>query len=95
MAPTKSHDRELPITDATMPYFIEQYELYEKQKILAELAGSDYYDNRLVICRPDGRVKHGGNLSSNFGSFLKSTNMPHIRFHDLRHPYVKHRQTSF
>jgi integrase len=84
-APTKSHTRELPITDATLPYFIEQRNLYEKHKKLAELSGTPFYDNELLISRPDGRVVVPPNMSSNFGSFLRSTGMPHIRFHDLRH----------
>ena len=29
-------------------------------------------------------------LTTHFKAFLEEHNMPHIRFHDLRHPYVKH-----
>jgi integrase len=85
MAPTKSHDRELPITDATYPYFAEQYSLYMKRKKMAELSSEPFYDNRLVISRPDGTVLTPANMSSSFSSFLRATKMPHIRFHDLRH----------
>ena len=85
MAPTKSHDRELPITDSTYPFFVEQKKLYDNHKKLAEISGAKFYDNRLVISRPDGTVVVPSNMSSDFGSFLRRTKMPHIRFHDLRH----------
>ena len=84
-APTKSHSRELPITDATYPFFLEQQKLYEKCKRFSELSGQPFHDNELVVSRPDGRCYIPSNFSSNFGSFLRSTGMPHIRFHDLRH----------
>ena len=29
-------------------------------------------------------------MSANFGQLIRHLEMPHIRFHDLRHPYVKH-----
>jgi integrase len=84
-ASPKSEKRELPITDVTYPYFSEQYKLYEKRKTLAELSGAPFHDNGLVVSRPDGRIISPPNLSSDFGCFLRSTGMPHIRFHDLRH----------
>jgi integrase len=85
MAPTKSDNRELPITETTYSYFVEQHNLYQKRRELAKLSGQPFYDNRLVISRPDGKVKMPSNMSSDFKSFLRSTGMPHIRFHDLRH----------
>ena len=43
-----------------------------------------FNDNGLVISRPDGRAINPATMSSKFGSFLRSQEMPHIRFHDLR-----------
>ena len=34
-------------------------------------------------------------VSSQFGKLLEDLDMPHIRFHDLRHPYVKHTTKIF
>ncbi len=85
MAPTKSQDRTLPITDVTLPFFIKQQQLQQKQKELAELSGQPYYDNNLVISKADGSPARADRVTNNFGQFLRRQNMPHIRFHDLRH----------
>ena len=85
MAPTKSQDRTLPITDVTLPFFVRQQQLQQKQKELAELSGQPYYDNNLVISKADGSPARADRVTNNFGQFLRHQNMPHIRFHDLRH----------
>ena len=84
-APPKSHGRILPITDATMPYFLRQFENQQKQKKLFQSAGQEYYDNDLVVSRPDGAPMRAGRISENFAHMLEKYDMPHIRFHDLRH----------
>ena len=91
MAPTKSNDRVLPITEITLPYFIRQFELQEKQKALALAGGGEYHDNGLVISKSDGSPRRRDGMSANFGQLIRHMEMPHIRFHDLRHPYVKHK----
>jgi len=85
MAPTKSNDRILPITETTLPYFMRQFELQERQKTFAKASGAEYYDNDLVIAKPDGVPRRRDQVSSNFGQMLRRLEMPHIRFHDLRH----------
>ena len=40
MAPTKSQNRVLPITDVTMPFFVRQTQLQEHQKELIQLSGN-------------------------------------------------------
>ena len=40
---------------------------------------------------PEGRER----LSSNFKKAIQHMDMPHIRFHDLRHPNVKPRTQTF
>ena len=84
-APTKSNDRVLPITDTTLPYFEKYFELQQKRKELTELSGKPYYENQLVISQADGSPVRADRLSANFGQLLRHLNMPHIRFHDLRH----------
>lgn len=82
MALVKSCERVLPITSATLPYFVKQRACQEQQKL--DL-GEKYIENDLVIARPDGSPKRRGSTSKNFGRMLKRFGMPHIRFHDLRH----------
>ena len=85
MAPTKSQNRILPITDVTMPFFLQQRQLQEKQKELAELSGQPYYNNHLVVSKSDGSPEIPDRVTANFGQFLRHHEMPYIRFHDLRH----------
>lgn len=85
LAPTKSNDRILPITEETIPYFLRRFELIEQQKAMVEAGGGEYYDNKLFIARPDGSPLRRDRMSANFGALIKRLNLPHIRFHDLRH----------
>lgn len=85
MAPTKSNDRILPITDLTRPYFERQFAMQERRKELTEAAGSPYHGNDLVVARPDGSPYRRDSVSTGFGQLIRHLEMPHIRFHDLRH----------
>jgi len=98
MAPLKNSDssndgkagaRTLPITDAARPFFERQLERIKQQKELAVRSGVEYYDNDLVIAKPNGLPCRRDRVSANFGQMLRRLDLPHIRFHDLRHPYVK------
>ncbi|MDR2783139.1 MAG: tyrosine-type recombinase/integrase [Treponema sp.] len=85
MAPPKSNGRALPITDIARPFFENQlyYQAERKQKALDN--GKPHYDNGLVVSKPDGAPMYANWISSGFGKLLDELNMPHIRFHDLRH----------
>lgn len=85
MAPVKSSERTLPITDATLPYFICQKERQSEQKRLLAMTGETYYDNDLVLAKPNGVPERRERVSTNFGQFLRHQGLRHIRFHDLRH----------
>ena len=85
MAPVKSSERTLPITNLTMPYFIRRVWRQTNQRILLESSGEDYYDNDLVIAKPNGCPERRERVSANFGQFLRHQGLRHIRFHDLRH----------
>lgn len=54
----------------------------EKNKLFF---GSDYKDDNLVCCKPDGEPIHPSSYSRDFGKLLKMNDLRHIRFHDLRH----------
>ena len=85
MAPVKSSERTLPITNLTAPYFIRQVWRQTNQRILLESSGENYYDNDLVIAKPNGCPERRERVSANFGQFLRHHELRHIRFHDLRH----------
>jgi len=52
---------------------------------LIESSGGVYYDNKLFIAKPDGSPQRRDRMSANFGQLIRHLEMPHIRFHDLRH----------
>lgn len=85
MAPVKSEERILPITDTTRPYFEKQLQLVAHQKELMELGGGAYYNNDLVVPKANGAPRRRESVSSEFGQMLRRLELPHIRFHDLRH----------
>ena len=85
MAPTKSNDRTLPITEDTLPYFLRRFDQLNQQKIFIEASGGTYYDNHLFIAKPDGSPERRDRMSANFGQLIRHLELPHIRFHDLRH----------
>ena len=69
--------------------------MQEEQKEQAAKDSKPYYDNDLVVAKPDGAPVSASWVSSQFGKLLEDLDMPHIRFHDLRHPYVKHTTKIF
>ncbi|GMA59690.1 site-specific integrase [Alicyclobacillus fastidiosus] len=50
--------------------------------------GLAYEDNDLVIARIDGRPMHQRTFADAWYRSLKRTDLPHIRFHDLRHTHA-------
>ncbi len=85
MAPVKSSERTLPITDSTLPYFIRQKERQDEQKRLLTMTGETYYDSDLVLAKSNGVPRCRERVSANFGQLLRHQGLRHIRFHDLRH----------
>lgn len=51
--------------------------------------GSEYNSGDYVVCRNDGSPYLPNTLSRKFHKLLLKNNLKMIRFHDLRHPYVK------
>lgn len=85
MAPVKSGERTLPITDSILPYFQQQLLTLEEQRRQASTAGELYYENDLVVPKSNGAPRRRECVSSDFRDLLRRLDMPHIRFHDLRH----------
>ena len=59
------------------------------------LCGKDYQQNPYVFKWPDGRPFSPDYVSHHFAALLHKHSLPHIRFHELRHPYVKHTTKIF
>lgn len=79
---SKSSYRTFPLTD-------EAEEIFKKAKALEERYrfsfGAKYTENDYIFKWPDGRPYSPDYITSKFSSLLKKHNMPHIRFHELRH----------
>ena len=73
------------ITNSTLPYFLRQFDLIERQRELIAASGGEYYDNKLFIAKPDGSPQRRDRMFANFGQLIRHLEMPYIRFHDLRH----------
>lgn len=56
---------------------ISRYELGKKS--------NGKWQNKLFIAKPDGSPQRRDRMSANFGQLIRHLEMPHIRFHDLRH----------
>jgi len=52
---------------------------------MAESGGGMYYDSRLVVAKPNGIPYRRDRVSNDFAQMLRRLDLPHIRFHDLRH----------
>ena len=68
--------RTLPITNEARVYFDQQRE----RRIAPITPDSDF-----IVCRDDGRPLSEGHISRDFNKLITALDMPHIRFHDLRH----------
>ena len=88
LEPLKDRDegetRTFPITEEALPIFLRLRQEQTDQRRLCKLSGVEYYDNDLVVCKPDGSPYLQKRISARFTGFMRSTGMPKIRFHDLR-----------
>lgn len=85
MAPLKSSERTLPITEPVRPYFARQLAWQAQQKQLLAGSGQPYYENDLVLPKPNGAPRRRDRVSADFARLLRRLGLAHIRFHDLRH----------
>lgn len=78
----KFSKRVLPITEDTKEYFqvMQQY-TQDRMDKLKEL----YDDRGFILTRPNGLQLDETHISQQFNRIVSSFNMPHQRFHDLRH----------
>ena len=78
----KSSHRSFPLTD-------EAFEIFQNAKRAEEYNrrafGTEYQSNQYVFKWPDGHLYSPDYISHRFNDLLKKHNLPHIRFHELRH----------
>ncbi len=53
--------------------------------MMIEAGGGKYFDNKLFVPKADGSPQSRDRVSANFGQLIRHLELPHIRFHDLRH----------
>ena len=83
---SKKSYRALPLSDEIM----EQLQgVKQRQDELKQLQPNDYKDEGYIFTRLDGSHINPDYPSDHFKLILKKHGLPIIRFHDLRHPYVK------
>lgn len=70
-------------------------QLKEEEQKNREFFGDAYVENDYIFKWANGAMYDPSYISHKFGDLLRKYNLPHIRFHDLRHPYVKHTTKKF
>lgn len=53
--------------------------------MMIEAGGGKYFNNKLFVPKADGSPQSRDRVSANFGQLIRHLELPHIRFHDLRH----------
>ena len=83
----ESSHRTLPLIPGTEEYL---QSLRREQKETMLLCGNRFDDSCHVCTWPDGRSLQPDYVSQHFNQVLQKNNFRVIRYHSLRHPYVKH-----
>lgn len=79
---TKSSHRTFPLLPEMRELFLALRQTQEENR---SLFGKNYIQTDYVFCWPDGRQISNDYVSHRFNELLKKHNLPHIRFHELRH----------
>ena len=93
-AKTKSSLRTLPLVGSFRDYF---QKVKETQELNKKVCGNCYnydYDGYVFVNELGERMRPNY-LTEYFPKYIAKHGMPKMRFHDLRHPYVKHTTKIF
>ncbi|MEI4622112.1 site-specific integrase [Bacillus cereus] len=82
---TKGSKRRITITEEVISALKKHRSEQNKYKLLL---GPGYIDNDLIVCTEDGKPIDPRNLLRHFARMKKETNVPELRFHDLRHTHA-------
>jgi integrase len=81
---TKRSRRAVVLPEFLRPYLARQREDQARRKE----AVTPWNENDLVIDAGDGSPLNPGTLSSGWSKLLRRAELPHVRFHDLRHAHA-------
>jgi integrase len=84
--PKTSHSRRLVAMTPKLAVFLREYK-QERKALWRELGKSLSLDN-LVFANVEGKPLNPSVVSHNFGKIAKSSGLPGVRFHDLRHTFA-------
>lgn len=70
MTPPKSNGRKMPIIELARPFFLKRLAMQETQKVQLAKDGKPYYDNDLIVAKPDGAPIPAAWVSSQFRKLL-------------------------
>ena len=79
---TASSYRSFPLTEDALSIF---QQLKEHEEDNRRLFGGEYIENDYVFKWPNGSKYSPNYVSRHFSKLLEDNNLPHIRFHELRH----------
>lgn len=79
---TKASLRTLPLTDSVKNYLLE---LRERQEYMKQQFGNCYHDSEYICRHDDGHEILPSYVTHTFAKILDRSDLPKIRFHDLRH----------
>ena len=82
---TGTSRRTIDIDDPVVAQLVSWRKKQAKERLLV---GPAFEDHGLVFARPDGRPVHPEFLSRTFDRVVKSSGLPVIRFHDIRHTHA-------
>ncbi|WP_075980811.1 site-specific integrase [Bacillus massilinigeriensis] len=83
--PKSGKSRSISITSNIIA---ELRKINEQQFIYKEQFGSEYHALDLVFAQKNGKPIQSPEMARDYRKVVKSTNLPYIRFHDLRHTHA-------
>ena len=81
-----SSHRSFPLTPEARAIFLDVRKAEQESR---RLFGKGYIESDYIFKWPDGKPFSPDYVSQHFALLLKNKGLPHIRFHELRHPCVK------
>lgn len=88
---TRSGERNIPLADFVIDELILARQKYEELR----KDNPDFQNLDFVCCHENGVPFNRSSFRKSFKRLLKSCDLPDMRWHDLRHPYVKHTTKIF
>ena len=90
----KNHkERTIHPAPSVMEALMQAKEKQNRQRLLAGSSWDNVYD--MVFTRDNGMFIRFKTLYVHFKALVSKLNRPEVRFHDIRHPYVKHTTKIF